>query len=326
MLATETWIGLAVISAALLFDGLIGEPPSRIHPVVWMGKLVRFVRAPFLNRGKVVQLIGGVTIVASCAGVSAGIWRLLSMPSYFNESPLSLIMIVVAILGVFILASCFALRMLVASALEVRDALEFRDIEYARKRLGWLCSRDASSMNAEEITEATVESVAENLSDSFIAPLFYTLLFGVTGAVVYRAVNTMDAMIGYHGKYEYLGKAAARLDDLLNIIPARLTAILLLMAGMLYRARFRLGLRVWLRDRGNTESPNAGHPISVIAGLLGVSLTKLGHYSVGDSITEITTSHIQKSCNLMIVAAVLFVPIILLGFVLRVEYGWGMWI
>jgi adenosylcobinamide-phosphate synthase len=129
---------------------------------------------------------------------------------------------------------------------------------------------------------ATIESVAENASDSFVAPLFWFALLGLPGAVFYRAVNTLDAMIGYRGKYEWLGKTAARLDDALNFVPARITAGLLLAAAWLQRRDVRRAMRILARDGSRTETPNAGRPMAAMAGVLGVELTKPGHYRLGD--------------------------------------------
>jgi adenosylcobinamide-phosphate synthase len=128
---------------------------------------------------------------------------------------------------------------------------------------------------------AAIESIAENLSDSLVAPLFYYVVFGVPGALAYRAINTLDAMIGYHGRYEYLGRAAAKLDDLANLIPARLTAALLFFAAGLAGASPRAALAIGLRDHARTESPNAGWPMAVMGGALGVELEKVGHYVLG---------------------------------------------
>ena len=133
-----------------------------------------------------------------------------------------------------------------------------------------------------ELAGAAIESLTENTSDSVVAPLFYYVLFGLPGAVFYRAANTLDAMVGYHGRFEYLGKAAARLDDLLNLIPARLTALGLAFAGLLAEARRDAAAsQVWWRDRGATESPNAGHPMAMGAGLLRVQLDKRDAYVLG---------------------------------------------
>src|SRR5207302_5219298 len=138
----------------------------------------------------------------------------------------------------------------------------------ARAALRALGGRDASQLDGEALVAGAIQSLAENASDSFVAPLFYYLLAGVPGAVAYRAVNTLDAMIGYRGKYEALGKAAARLDDLANLVPARLTAGLLLLAGWLGGRDVAAGWRVLRRDGAKTPSPNGGRPMAVMAGLL----------------------------------------------------------
>jgi adenosylcobinamide-phosphate synthase len=173
--------------------------------------------------------------------------------------------------------------MLGAAAERVAAELRAGRIAGARAGLQSLCSRDATELDEPELVGASVESVAENASDSFVAPLFYYALFGLPGAVFYRAVNTLDAMVGYRGQYEYLGKASARLDDVLNFIPARLSTLLLLVAGALLGKNPRLGVAAWRRDAATTASPNAGQPMAAMAGLLGVRLEKRGHYALGDA-------------------------------------------
>jgi adenosylcobinamide-phosphate synthase len=145
--------------------------------------------------------------------------------------------------------------------------------------------------------------VAENLSDSVVAPLFWYAVAGLPGAIAYRAVNTLDASIGYRGPYEWLGKASARLDDLLNLVPARLTAALLLVAGALSGARTRDGVRILLRDGAKTESPNAGRPMAAIAGLLGVELEKVDHYRLGDPVRPVEGATIALAWRLDRIAA-----------------------
>ena len=161
------------------------------------------------------------------------------------------------------------------------------------------CSRDASALGPAELAGASIESVAENASDSVVAPLFYYAVFGLPGAVVYRAVNTLDAMVGYRGRYEYLGKASARFDDVLNFIPARLTALLLLGAGGVLGGSVARGMAIWRRDGASTESPNAGRPMAVMAGLLGVRLEKAGHYDLGDADVALTAAHIEAAWRIV---------------------------
>src|SRR5436305_5270583 len=137
--------------------------------------------------------------------------------------------------------------------------------------------------------------MAGNLSDSVVAPLFYYVLFGVPGAAAYRLFNTFDAMVGYHGEYEYLGKVAARLDDVLNLIPARVTALLIIVLTPLFGGNRRAAWRIYRRDAHKTESPNAGHPMAAMAGALELRLEKVNHYVLCDASQAVTPGHIQQA-------------------------------
>ncbi len=199
-----------------------------------------------------------------------------------------------AVVAAYLLWSSLAIRGLADAGRRMAEALESGDLGAARDRLSWLCSRDPSDLAAEDLAAATVESVAENASDSIVAPLFWFALLGVPGAVAYRAVNTLDAMIGYRdARYEHLGKAAARLDDLANLVPARLTAAILL---LVCRGR---GLPVWRRDARATSSPNAGHPMAAMAGTLGVRLEKRGEYALGDVGDPVGPAHVRRAVALL---------------------------
>jgi adenosylcobinamide-phosphate synthase len=189
----------------------------------------------------------------------------------------------------------FALRMLADAGRRVRVHLEQDNLEAARQELQALVGRDRSQLTAELVGAATIESLAENLSDSVVAPLFYYLLFDLPGAATYRLFNTFDSMIGYHGRYEYLGKAAARLDDILNFLPSRITALLIIAGAPLFGGKRGKAWRIWRRDAHKTASPNAGHPMATAAGALGVQLEKVGHYMLGDNERAITTHDIQRA-------------------------------
>jgi adenosylcobinamide-phosphate synthase len=141
--------------------------------------------------------------------------------------------------------------------------------------------------------------VAENTTDSFVAPWLYFAIFGLGGAVVYRTVNTLDAMIGYHGKYEYLGKASARLDDLLNLIPARIAALIIAAVSPLARENMKRSLKVLFKEGHHTESPNAGLTMAAMAGALGVKLEKAGHYVLGVWLRPPTPADITRSIRIM---------------------------
>lgn len=223
-------------------------------------------------------------------------------------------------LGAYLLKSTFSVRGLFRAAEAVRQPLAAGDIPLARGQLRALVSRDVANLDEQLIAAAAVESLAENASDSLVAPLFYFVVFGVPGALAYRVINTFDAMVGYHGKYEYLGKAAARLDDLGNLVPARLTALLLVVAVALRGGRAARAWSAIRRYRGVTESPNAGWPMSAMAGALGVSLEKVGHYRLGDGPALPNAESIRQAGRLTGTAVVLATVCSLVLLVVRGVY------
>lgn len=274
-----------VLVAALLLDRWLGEPPNRWHPVVWMGNSIRWMErlAPPLSQPRVQLAFGlGMALV-----LPAG-WAAIALA--IDQAP-----VLRWIAGVLLLKSSFAIGALGRAGLAVAERLDADDLAGAREGLRSLCSRDPTTLQPAELAAGATESLAENASDSIVAPLFWYLLLGLPGVVAYRVVNTMDAMIGYHGRYEWLGKAAARLDDLLNLAPARLTALLILVGGWSTGDDVRGGWRVLRRDARRTESPNAGWPMAAMAGVLGVCLEKPGHYRLGDSSTAPDGATIRRA-------------------------------
>jgi adenosylcobinamide-phosphate synthase len=254
-------------------DARLTDPPNRWHPVAGIGRLARAlerytpadpdarrefgtavaVALPLISAAKTgiaVRSAGGLPIVGRLAETAV---------------------------GAVLLTLASSQRTLLFRAREVADALDGGDLEAARTLLGThLVSRDTSALDASEVAAATIESVAENLSDGVVAPWCWFVAAGAPGAWAYRAVNTLDAMWGYHdGPYEELGMTAARLDDAMNLVPSRVTALAILAAAR------GGGTRTWWRDHGNTASPNAGHPMAAMAGALGVELRKGTEYTLG---------------------------------------------
>jgi adenosylcobinamide-phosphate synthase len=258
-----------------VLDRLAGEPPNVLHPVVFLGRAITALErhapradgAAFLyGTGMTALVVGG----AALAGVVAQ--RITAM----LPAPIALVA------DAWLLKTTLSVRALIEAGHEVESCLRHDDLDGARHGLRALVSRDAASLDEEAITSAAVESLAENTADSIVAPLLAYGLGGLPGAFAYRAINTVDAMIGYHGAYEYLGKTAARLDDLANLVPARLGAGLLLAGGALAGGHVKMGLAYLRAYHGRTASPNAGWPMSAMAGLLGVRLEKPGHYILGE--------------------------------------------
>lgn len=295
---TDLRARLLVLALAVTCDRIMGEWPNAVHPVAWMGRLAAVLERLAPSSGPARQVVAGafiaVIVPAIFGGLAGALLHAVSLP-YAVE----------LVLGVVLLKSAFAWRALTRAAGVVENALSSGALDEARRGLGSLCSRRADTLGEAELAAATIESVAENASDSVVAPLLFYALFGVEGALAYRAVNTLDAMIGYHGRYEYLGKAAARLDDALNFVPARMTALLLLGAGFVSGYPSARALKTWWRDAHTTESPNAGRPMAVMAGLLGVALEKNGHYRLGDAVSPLLPKSIDRACRLLDVTAVL---------------------
>ncbi|MCH8330432.1 MAG: cobalamin biosynthesis protein CobD [Bacteroidetes bacterium] len=178
------------------------------------------------------------------------------------------------------------------------------DVAQARLGLRSLVSREPSGLSSQQTAAATVESVSENMADSICGPWLFFALFGLPGAVAYRVINTMDSMIGYHGEYELLGKASARLDDIVNLIPARLSGLLLVLASAFLPGQHAAGAwRIMWRDHARTESPNAGWPMSGMAGALGVELEKVGHYRLGEDTRPVVVGDITQAIRSMYLVA-----------------------
>ena len=281
-----------ILLLALAMDLVLGEPHRAIHPVVWMGKAASFLERGSRGQSPVAQFLYGLAMVLV-------ILILFVAPVYFMLPYLKgLNFVGYLIAGAVLLKTTFSLKELRRAALKVKRFLQEDKLDKARFELRSLVSRDTRELSKPLLVSAAVESVAEGACDSFIAPLFYFLLFGVPGAIGYRVVNTMDAMVGYHGKYEYLGKFASRLDDMLNFIPARLTALLLVLAAFMSRNNGRASWRVAVTGHSQTESPNAGWPIAAIAGALNVQLEKVEQYRLGEKNNPLAPESIDASLKL----------------------------
>lgn len=288
---------LTVVLLAGLFDLLLGEPPNRYHPVAWMGTLIGFIRwRAEHHASRPRQLLAwGVGLVA--VGLTVSIVAGWLVHALLQELPQF-----VALIGeALVLKTMFSIRALADAADRVRSSLARGDLPMARSWLNQhLVSRETSQLDAHQIAAAAVESVAENTSDSIVAPLLYYCLFGLAGALAYRFINTADAMVGYRTtRYEWLGKPAARLDDLANLLPARLTALLMMIAAPLVGGNAARGWQIWLRDARLPHSPNAGHPMSAASGVLEIELEKPGYYRIGSGQHMAGVRDIPRAVRLM---------------------------
>ena len=277
----EWYLDAGALLIALALDLALRELPNSVHPVVWMGKAVSLLErvGPPAESRRAALLWGGFMAVA--IPVAAGGLAWLAANGLRELGPIPYLLGTAALLS-----TAFAVKGLAQAAKTVQDAMDEGSMGEARDELRSLVSRDASTLSRSLASAAAIESVAENTTDSYIGPWLAFSLLGLPGAFAFRAVNTLDSMIGYRGRYEYLGKASARLDDLMNLIPARISAALMVTAGGLCRLPVGMGIRGALAGRRLTASPNAGWTIGAMSGLLGVALEKSGHYRIGDGLGE----------------------------------------
>ena len=265
------WAMAVVILLAVAIDVALGEPPNRLHPVAWMGTAIGWGRQLGRRRnfrpaaacafGTLLVVIGVATMWAIGVVLSRLPWPLHAV----------------------VLTTCLGVRALSDAAALVAASLGRGELPVAREQVAYhLVSRDTSEATEAEVAAAVIASVAENTCDSVVAPLFWFVVGGLPAVLVYRFANTADAMLGYRTPaLKWLGKPAARLDDALNLIPARLSAAWMLLLHPSTRAT-----RTWWSDAGRTPSPCGGHPMSAAAGILGVRLAKPGVYVLGDHFRE----------------------------------------
>ena len=316
-----------VLLLALWIDTRWGEPPQAVHPVVWMGHYlnacgkitVRCAPALAFVLGAAAWLLG-----ALITGVSAWWFQAVAVRQLAGfTSQLALDNGLAALGSITLLAwllkTMLSWRMLHDEAGAVESALR-KSLPAGRERLSWLVSRDTANLTESEVRESAIESLAENLNDSVVAPIFWFVLLGLPGAAVYRFANTADAMWGYRGTYrgqhwEWAGKFAARADDALSWLPARLTAALL----MLVTGHYQFSLL--RREAAKTPSPNSGWPMAAMAMALDVRLSKPGVYSLhhtGRAATDADVLQAQKYASKVLLAlipialvAILFVALMM---------------
>ena len=303
------------IAAGFIIDAIVGDPYSVPHPVVGIGKLISFFdRKLRIEDGGKRNIARGALTAAAVIFVSAlvpalilfALWRVHPAAYFIAES--------------IMCWQILAARQLSREAKKVQRALERGDTEGARYAVSMIVGRDTDALDENGICRAAVETVAENASDGVIAPLCWIFLFGAVGGFFYKAVNTMDSMLGYkNDKYLYFGRAAAKTDDAANYVPARISALLMIICCPLCGLDVRNAARIFRRDRYKHASPNSAQTESVCAGALGVRLAGDAYYGgvlhkkeyIGDPAREIEPKDITRTCRLMYAASVLALLIII---------------
>ena len=295
------------VAVGFLIDSVLGDPHCIPHPVAAMGRLIALCEKR-LRRGGRGDIWRGAVTVLTVALASTAVPVLLLVLAWRVHPLLYLL------LDSVMCWQLVAARQLVRESRRVQTALENGDTEGARRAVSMIVGRDTDVLDRDGICRAAVETVAENASDGVIAPLFWMCFFGAAGGFFYKSVNTMDSMIGYKNeKYLYFGRAAAKADDLLNLLPSRLSAILMILVCPLLGLDGGRALKIFLRDRRKHESPNSAQTESVCAGALGVRLAGDAVYGgvlhkkeyIGDPGRDIEPRDISRAGRLMYGASVL---------------------
>jgi adenosylcobinamide-phosphate synthase len=301
------------VPAAGVLDVLFGDPRWLPHPVQLIAALaVRFEKR-YRKVFRSERTAGVATWVSAMAVVSLVLVAVLKV--MYSFAPLA-----GDLVSIFLLYTAFAARGLVSHVLAVHSALEEKNLPLARKRVGMICGRSTDTLDEEGVARAAVESMAENISDGIVAPLFFAVLGGPVLAIMYKAVNTLDSMFGYKTTgYVRFGWFSARADDVLNFVPARISGWALGIAAFLTGLNGKNALKVLFRDSGNHASPNAGYPEAAVAGALDIRLGGPNTY-FGEIVDKpyifaeggaVSPDHIKKAVKLSVVSTLLCLAVFL---------------
>ena len=311
------------ILLGFILDTIIGDPYKLPHPIRWIGSFISILEklCRKIAKSNTMLMILGAILVFIVVFVSGGITLLVLKLASFNKYAY---LIVSSVICYYMLAG----KSLKTESMKVYKAFENNDTEGARKAVSMIVGRDTQSLTKEGIIKAAVETVAENSSDGVVAPLVYMLIFGPVGGAVYKAVNTMDSMIGYvEEKYFYIGKFAAKLDDVLNYIPARISGILVIISAFILRYDYKNAFMIFKRDRRKHASPNSAQTESAMAGALGVQLAGDATYFgvvhkkpyIGDKKREIENEDIKRANDIMYTMTIICLVV---GLVIRSVVMW----
>ncbi|WKV09927.1 adenosylcobinamide-phosphate synthase CbiB [Thermoanaerobacterium sp. CMT5567-10] len=292
------------VIAAYFLDLMIGDPEGYPHPVRLMGKLISFLERKFREIAKTARqeriagyFLCAVVVFTSYISGYLIIYLLKELNVYLGK-----------ILDMLLIYTCLATNDLAKSAMRVYSPLKNDNIVEARKMLSFIVSRDTENLGYSDIVRGVVETVAENISDGIIGPLFYAFIGGAPLALAYKASSTLDSMVGYKNeKYAEIGYASAKLDDVLNFLPARITGLLIVASSFLLRYDYKNSFRILKRDRLKHESPNSAHGEAAVAGALNVELGGLNYYfgkpelkpKLGDGKEALKLEHIKDSVKIM---------------------------
>jgi adenosylcobinamide-phosphate synthase len=299
---------LSILILAFVLD-LAGEPPQSIHPTVLMGKLAERLTKKMLNLRSHQRLLGFLLTTTVVILATGSALLLLEV----TKSVLGQLAYI--ILGSLILKTSFAIRSMDAHTRPIKDVLISKDLPRARELLSRIVRRETTNLDEGQCASATIESIAEGTVDGIVSPLFYFFLFGVAGAIAFRAINTLDSTVGYKDRtYAQIGWFSARSDTVANYIPARLTAIIMIFAAAIIGRDWHSAISTLRKEHGRTESLNAGWPMSAMAGSLGTTLEKVGSYSLGEGLRVPSPKDISSALQMMYTVTMIFPAIAVLTY------------
>lgn len=296
------------ICIAFVIDACIGDPYWFPHPVKFIGKYIKWFERTFYKNQKNIRFIG-LLLTLTTVLLSFGLTVLILWIAAKVH------IIVFWLINVLIMWTCIAHRCLGDEARKVYKGLRENDLDGARKQVGYLVARETDQLEEVQVCKAVIETVVENTSDGIIAPLFYMAMGGAPLGIAYKAINTLDSMVGYKNqRYKEFGYVSAKLDDLANYIPARITGVLMVIASFFLKLDYRQAFKILKRDRRKHASPNAGYPEAATAGALGIVLGGDNVYfgrviskpTIGDANQPVFLEHIKNSIQLMTYSSVLF--------------------
>jgi adenosylcobinamide-phosphate synthase len=305
------------ISAAYMADLIFGDPSGYPHPIKLIGRMISLFEKKFLHGSDSSWkqgLLGGVMAVVIVSGAGISTWAILQITEWIHP-----VLSIIAV--IFFAYTTLATRNLYEEVRKVIRTLEEGDLNRARKEVSFLVSRDTDHLDEKDICRTLIETVSENTSDGIISPLFYLAIGGPPLAMAYKAINTLDSMVGYKNeRYRYFGWTSAKADDLANFIPARITAFLFILASFILRKDWKSSARVTWRDGRKNVSPNSGYPEAAAAGALGVQLGGRNFYFgilqekplIGEPKKPIHLKVVKESLHLMIIVSLIAVIITVL--------------
>lgn len=292
---------LLIFLLAFLIDVTVGEFPKKVHPTVWMGKVIAFFKPKIKSDNPRAEMVNGVLL-------GIGVILLFAVPAFLIIFLVQLFFgwIPYIVVSAIVLKSTFALKRMRQCTVPIAEAVKNGDCSKARQLLPYIVRRDPTELSERHMLSAAVESIAESTTDGVTSPFFYFALFGIPGAVAYRAINTLDSMVGYKdAEHQNIGWFSASVDTVANYVPARLTAFLMVLAALFLSENWRESKKILQRDKKNTASVNAGWTLAAMAGALSVQLEKPGFYKLGDG-EGLSPIHIMRALRIMVLTAVLF--------------------